>query len=760
MSLIDMDQGAEAHRRASAAAGAMQAIRGNGSVLVPAGPGRLDPKRAPPRCGAARWIKSAHGIDSVKTPWRTKLGVPLPLGVHERGDGYNFAVFSRHATRVRLQLFLDARDSMPVETIDLHRSGDIWHVWVSGIRLGQAYAYRADGPYEPRQGHRFNPHKLLLDPNATALAATEIWDFAAARGGDPPPRRRDLSPSTHDNAARTPKCLVVTDHFDWQGDDPPRRPWTDTIIYESHVRGLTAHPSSGVSHPGTFLGVVEKIPYMKELGVTALELMPVQEFNERELTRRDSRTGELLRNYWGYSTVAFFAPKESYAGAPGAGGQLREFKTMVRELHKAGIEIVLDVVFNHTAEGDETGPTINFRGLDNVTYYMLATDACHYQNYTGCGNTLNSRHPVVQDYVLNCLRYWVIEMHVDGFRFDLASALARDADGRLLPNPPLLERIAEDPILRDVKLIAEAWDAGGAYQVGSFPGQRWSEWNAAFRDDVRRFWRGDAGMAGRFASRLCGSADIYERGGERPINSINYVTCHDGFTLNDLVSYRAKNNWANGEDNRDGWDENFSENYGVEGPTDGGPLDALRLRQMKNMLATLMLSRGVPMLLGGDEFRRTQGGNNNAYCQDNATSWCDWALVERNVELVRFVRGLIDFRRSHHVLRADAFYTWQEVSWYAQHGEPARWRAEDRSLACLIAPGDDPALFLAFNAATEAAAFRLPRPPAGQRWQIAIDTAAEASGDVVAPPTTPLFDSGQTLCVPPRSLVVLVAHLA
>jgi isoamylase len=682
-------------------------------------------------------------------------GVALPLGVHPRRDGYNFAIFSRHARRIWLQLFRDPADGQPTDTVQLHRSGDIWHVWLRGLEPGQAYAYRADGPYEPAAGHRFNRHRLLLDPYAQAVAGIASADFSLARDFDPkaPDDRR---PASTDNAARMAKCLIVDQRFDWQGDEPLGRPWTETVIYETHVRGLTIHPSSRVRAAGTFLGVIEKIAYFQALGVTALELMPVQEFSQHELTTHNPHTGEPLRNYWGYSTAAFFAPKQSYASSPAAGAQVAEFKTMVRTLHRAGIEVILDVVFNHTAEGDETGPTLCWRGLDNLIYYMLAADRRHYQNYSGCGNTLNSRHPVVQDYVLECLRYWVAEMHVDGFRLDLASALGRDSDGQLLANPPLLERIAEDPILRDVKLIAEAWDAAGAYQVGSFPGQRWSEWNAAFRDDVRRFWRGDPGMTGAFASRLCGSSDLYQRGGERPINSINYVTCHDGFTLNDLVSYRSKQNWANGEDNRDGAGQCFSHDYGIEGPTGSGPIETERRRQIKNLLATLMLARGVPMLLGGDEFRRSQGGNNNAYCQDNEVSWYDWTLAERHAGLVRFVRELIAFRRRHPVLRADAFYTEREVRWFGEDGAPARWGADDRSLACLVqVAGDDQALFMAFNAGLGRASFVLPPPPVGGAWRLAIDTAAESPDDILLPGAGRVLDPGPGLLVAARALVVL-----
>ena len=424
-----------------------------------------------------------------------------------------------------------------------------------------------------------------------------------------------------------PKCVFAQEHFDWEDARPLKRPWSETVIYETHVRGSTIHPSSQVAAPGTYRGLAEKISYFQELGITAVELMPVFEFNERDVARIDPITGQHLTNYWGYLPVAFMAPKGTYCSRGGHGQQKLEFKEMVKAFHQAGIEVILDVVLNHTAEGNHLGPTLCFRGLDNAIYYMLEeSDRRFYKDYTGTGNTLNANHPIVRDFILHVLRYWTLEMHVDGFRFDLASVLGRDVHGRLIADAPLLERIAEDPILRDVKLIAEAWDAGGAYQVGSFAERRWAEWNGRYRDDVRRFWRGDEGMVGLLASRICGSADLYQASGKGPESSINIVTCHDGFTLNDLVSYRHKHNEANGEDNRDGIDENYSENYGIEGQTDDPQIEATRKRQIKNLILTLFVSRGVPMLLGGDEFRRTQRGNNNAYCQDNEISWYDWTL--------------------------------------------------------------------------------------------------------------------------------------
>ena len=501
-----------------------------------------------------------------------RSGVPLPLGAHPRGDGVNFAIFSRHATGVRLDLFANPEDAMPTRSIILdaarNKTGDIWHVWLAGIRPGQLYGLRIAGPYAPQDGHRFNPNKLVVDPYATAIASLPGRDFRAAVGYDPSSAQQDLSFSEIDDAAVAPKCIVTHDDFDWQGDQPLRLPWTSTVIYELHVRGYTIDPTAGVRFPGTYRGLIEKIPYLKDLGITAVELMPIQEFNQDDFSRVDPTTGERLKNFWGYDPLGFFAPKASYASVRQDGAQVLEFKEMVRAFHRAGLEVILDVVFNHTCEGDELGPTVCFRGIDNAIYYWLDDDKRFYRDFTGCGQTVNAAHPVVRDLILDALRYWVMEMHVDGFRFDLASVLGRDIHGRVLADAPLLERIAEDPILRDAKIVAEAWDAAGAYQVGSFSHRRWAEWNGRFRDDVRRFWRGDAGMLGAFASRIAGSSDLYARSGKGPECSINFVTCHDGFTLNDLVSYERKHNEANGEDNRDGADENYSANYGVEGETD------------------------------------------------------------------------------------------------------------------------------------------------------------------------------------------------
>ena len=485
--------------------------------------------------------------------------------------------------------------------------------------------------------------------------------------------------------------------------------------------------------------------------------MPVQEFNEHSVTRRNPQTGQLLKNYWGYDPVVFCAPKASYSSAGGVGQQKLEFKELVRACHHAGIEVILDVVFNHTAEGDELGPTLCFRGIDNAIFYTLADDKRHYKDYTGTGNTVNANHPVVRDHILAALRYWMVEMHVDGFRFDLASVLGRDGSGKLLANAPLLERIAEDPILRDVKIVAEAWDAAGAYEVGSFSERRWAEWNGRYRDDVRRFWRGDEGVLGLFASRICGSADIYAKSGKGPEGSINFVSCHDGFTLNDLVSYRAKHNEPNGEGNHDGTDGNFSENYGAEGATTDAGIENLRKRQIKNFLLTLLISRGVPMLLSGDEVRRTQSGNNNAYCQDNETSWFDWSHLAQHQEIYRFARGMIAFRAAHPVLSKEQFYTEREIRWLSAAGGLPDWfDRRERSLACVIRESARDALLLMFNAGEKGTDFALPPVPQGSRWHLAVDTSRLTPQDVFAAGEEALVDDLKAYPLEGRSSAILL----
>ena len=718
-----------------------------------------------PMTESAREKAVATGFAAPSEVGEIQSGSPLPIGgSHAQGNGVNFVFFSRHSTGVRLEFYQNSHDSSPRKIIQLdpvhNRTGDVWHVWVRGVRGGQLYGYRVEGPYLPEEGHRFNPHKLLLDPYARAIDGVEKCDFLAARGYDSSSKLADLSISTIDNAGTAPKSVFTNDHFDWEEDAPPKHSASDTVIYETHVRGFTIHPSSGVAHPGTFLGLTEKIPYLKDLGVTAIELMPVLEFNENELNRLNPVTGEKLKNYWGYNPVGFFAPKKSYSIGGPHGQQIQEFQEMVKTFHRAGMEVILDIVLNHTAEGNETGPTICLRGIENSIFYMLQdNERRYYKNFSGVGNTLNANHPVVREFVRNALRYWVMHMHVDGFRFDLASVLGRDEHGNILCNAPLLEGIAEDPILRDVKIIAEAWDAGGAYQVGSFSTKRWTEWNGRFRDDVRRFWVGDAGMLGSFASRICGSSDLYESSCKSPASSLNFVTCHDGFTLNDLVSYKQKHNDENGEFGRDGNDANYSDNCGGEGPSEDPAIESLRNRLIKNFLLTLFISRGIPMLLGGDEFRRSQRGNNNAYCQDNEVSWFDWRLSHKHKEIFRFAKGMIALRRAHPVLRREKFYTAQDIQWFAPSGATLNWADQrQKSFACLIPGSGDPDLFLMFNADSKAFDFSIPALRAGKMsWRLSVDTSRAAPEDLFESGTGPLIPAEMSFPLEARSSVILLS---
>ena len=709
--------------------------------------------------------KQSPTNDFVTSPEESEIqsGTPLPIGgPHQQGDGVCFVLFSRHATGVRLELYQHPDDSSPARVIDLdpmrHRTGDMWHVWVRGIAEGQLYGYRIEGPYQPEEGHRFNPNKLLLDPYARAFAGVKDWDFSAARGYDSSSRLADLSFSTVDNAGTTPKSIVTRDNFDWEMDSFPKHSASDTVIYETHVRGFTIHASSMVERAGTFAGLTEKIPYLQDLGVTAIELMPVFEFNENESQLLNPITGEKLKNYWGYNPVSFFAPKQSYSFEGPRWRQTVEFREMVKAFHRAGIEVILDIVLNHTAENNELGPTICLRGIENSIFYMLQENQLrYYKDFTGVGNTLNANHPVVRELVTSVLRYWVMHMHVDGFRFDLASVLGRDEHGNILRDAPLLEGIAEDPILRDVKIIAEAWDAGGAYQVGSFSTRRWTEWNGRFRDDVRRFWIGDAGTSGSFASRICGSSDLYQSSGKGPASSLNFVTCHDGFTLDDLVSYQEKHNYENGEFNHDGTDANYSDNCGVEGPSQDPAVEGLRNRMIKNFLLTLFISRGVPMLLGGDEFRRTQRGNNNAYCQDNEVSWFDWSLLEKHKEIHRFTRGMIAFRRAHPVLRREDFYTDAGIKWFAPNGAAPDWTDQlQKSFACLILGQTEPDLFLLFSADTSPVDFFIPASPTGKIWRLAVDTSRPAPDDLFDPGKEPSMQGQISFRLEPRSSAILL----
>ncbi|MDR2659767.1 MAG: glycogen debranching protein GlgX [Spirochaetaceae bacterium] len=705
-----------------------------------------------------------------------KEGKPLPLGASLRTDGVNFSIFSRNAQTITLVLFENAAADAKRQEITLapgkNRTGDVWHCFIPGLTAGAYYLYRADGPFQPEKGLRFNKNRALIDPYAKALSNVSAWDFSGALAYQPDDPQKDLSYNTNDNINTSPRCIVIDNTFDWQNDRPLNYPLRHSIIYETHVRGLTMSPTSGAEHPGTYLGVVEKIPYLKELGITSLELLPIHEFYENELSAINPRTGEKLKNYWGYSTVAFFAPKASYSSKQDNGEQVNEFKTMVRELHKAGIEVILDVVFNHTAEGNELGPTFSFRGLDNQIYYILNDNRRYYQNYSGCGNTVNCNNPVMRGMIIDCLNYWVVEMHIDGFRFDLGSILGRDQKGRLMENAPMLEKIAEEPVLRHTKIIAEAWDAGGAYQVGWFPG-RWAEWNDRFRDDVRRFWRGDPGTVREMATRLSGSSDLYLRDGRKPFHSINFFACHDGFTLKDLVTYNFKHNEENGEGNRDGNNNNLSYNYGYEGPSLNPAIETVRQQQMKNFIATLMISQGTPMLLGGDEFARTQKGCNNAYCQDNEISWYDWTLKSQNYGLFRFAKEMIAFRHRHQGFMRPEFYTGREgsynglpdITWYDEEGKSLDWERKDTCFALymdgtkadILADRDDNDFYIMFNAGVNDCKFIICPPPAGKGWRRAVDTSLTSPDDIKLPDEQDDLCKTNEYLVRGRSIVILLS---
>jgi isoamylase len=725
----------------------------------------MPPRKSP--VAAAR-LHGREPLPPMQFSHPLPYGALLQDGVGRRKPGVQFVVYSRSATAMRLLLYDSAEAPEPAEVIALDphkdRWGDIWSIFVPGLAHGQLYHFQADGPFDPDRGQRFDGNARLIDPYCRALAGRFL-------PGD-------------DGIIRPPKCVVIDDSFDWQGDRHLRRGLADTVIYELHVRGFTASPTSGVTHPGTYLGVIEKIPYLKSLGVTAVELMPVHEFP----TELPSGVRPEAFNYWGYDPLAFFAPHRGYAAGTEPGCQVREFKEMVRALHAANIEVILDVVFNHTAEGNHLGPTVSFKGLENRVYYMLGEGGSYYRNYTGCGNTINGNHPIVRELIFLCLRHWVHNYHIDGFRFDLASVLSRDRNGDILPNPPIVELITEDPMLADTKIIAEAWDAAGAYQVGSFASLRWAEWNGRYRDDVRRFWRGDYAQTGHLATRLAGSSDLYGKDGRQPYHSINFVTSHDGFTLNDLVTYREKHNEANGEGNRDGDNNNFSDNYGVEGPTKRADIEGLRTRQIRNLLGTLLVSQGVPMIVAGDECRRTQSGNNNAYCQDNEISWFDWSLTESHSDLVRYLRELVRLRLDNPTLRRRSFLVGgssesgvlPDVEWFSPEGHHVDWYAADGSLTCFFgAPSpeklleeDDasaggfsgtPRHVLIFaHAGSLTRRFHVPLPPtiAALPWRLFFDTSRPPPDDIFPDGTGPLVDASQPRELIERSLVCMVADAA
>ena len=683
----------------------------------------------------------------------------MPLGAVPTPEGINFAIFSRHAEQVNLLLFKTGKGPKCAEIFldpEINRTGDIWHIMVHDMNPDLRYGYRMIGPYDPAvSGHFFSGDNILLDPYVRAVTGCTSWGARYIRRGG----------MDADSLFRRRGCIVC-DHFDWEGDRPLNIPLQDSIIYEMHVRGFSRHDSSNVKHPGTYEGIVEKIPYLRELGITAVELMPVTEFDENENVRIDPRTGERLKNLWGYSPLAFFAPKAAYAVKGRNGNQVREFKEMVKALHKAGIEVILDVVFNHTAEGGADGPVYNFRGIDNTIYYLLDSQTREYLNFSGCGNTCNCNHPLMRNFIMDCLRYWVIEMHVDGFRFDLASILGRDPKGEVLSNPPMVEQIAEDPVLARTKIIAEAWDAAGLYQVGSFsPHPRWAEWNGRFRDDVRSFMCGHGDTVSALATRLAGSSDLYQSSSRRPFNSINFVTSHDGFTLYDLVSYNHKHNLRNGEDDRDGDNHNISWNSGVEGETGNPGIEKLRIRRIKTFAMILFLSQGTPMLVAGDEFGRTQQGNNNAYCQDNEIGWLDWRLAEKNWELLRFFRLLISLRKKHRVFRRCDFFQekhlFEEIRWQSLKPGRQDWSTDCHALGFFLdgravdgKRNDD--FFVMLNGGDSKALFTLPEATPGRRWRLIVDTASESPGDIVKEDEAEVVRKKQ-ISVPSMGGVVLIA---
>jgi isoamylase len=682
-------------------------------------------------------------------------GKSYPLGATVCPTGVNFSVFSKSAVAIRLLLFDTADDPLPARVIRLdpkkNKTYHYWHVFVPDLKPGQVYGYRAIGPFDPEKGFRFDPDKVLLDPYGKAVAVPKKYS-----------RKEASLPGT--NTATAMKSVVADLRaYDWEGDCPLKRPFSKTVIYEMHVAGFTRHPSSGIvpERRGTYAGLIEKIPYLQDLGITAVELLPVFQFDDQ-----DAPLG--LVNYWGYCPVSFFAPHVGYSSRKDPLGTLDEFRDMVKAFHRAGIEVILDVVYNHTTEGNSQGPTLCFRGLENGAYYMLDFDRERYADFSGTGNTLNANQPIVRRLILDSIHYWVREMHVDGFRFDLASILSRDESGRPMENPPILWDIESDPELAGIKLIAEAWDAAGLYQVGSFIGDSWKEWNGRFRDDVRSFLKGDDDAVSNLAARLVGSPDLYGHEEREPEQSINFVTCHDGFTLNDLVSYDDKHNEANGELNRDGHNQNLSWNCGVEGPIDDPKIESLRKRQIKNFLAITLLSVGTPMLLMGDEVRRTQRGNNNAYCQDNDTSWFDWSLLLTHADIHDFVKRLIMARLHQDRVNAEddlslnQLIRESQIQWHGAKLNQPDWGTVSHSLACAARSVKGGLLFhMILNAYWEPISFELPQKENGRRlyWHRWLDTALDSPEDIRDWDSAPIVQA-KTYLTQPRSVVALVADIA
>jgi len=689
-------------------------------------------------------------------------GNPTRFGATPAPGGCDFSLFSKNATAVELLFFSKTDEAVPSRRITLdstvHRTGDVWHIHVPGVGHGQLYGYLVDGPWQPEgEGHRFNPHKLLLDPYAKAVVGGYDWNRPEAYAYDWSGHQGDLGFSHLENLAQAPKAVVIADDYNWERVRPPARALKDSVIYEAHVRGMTRDPSSQTGAPGSFRALAEKIPYLKDLGVTALELLPIHEFNPFENTRTNPETGEPLSNFWGYSTVNFFSPAAWFASDGDGRTAVKEFKDLVKACHREGLEVFLDVVYNHTAEGNEYGPSVSFRGLDNAVYYLL-DHGRRYLNYSGCGNTLNCNHPVVRRLILDSLRNWVVEYHVDGFRFDLAAILGRGSAGEWIPNYSVLNDIALDPLLSKTKIIGEGWDAVGMFKVGDFP-SGWAEWNSHFRDDVRSAVKSDGGTLPRLATRLTGSSDLFLGASRKPWHSINFITAHDGFTLADLVSYNHKHNWANAEDNRDGNSFNLSWNCGVEGLTRDPSVRALRRQQSRNFLALLLVSQGTPMLQAGDEFGFSKLGNNNTYCHDNRLNWLDWTLTEKNAELWAFTRFLIALRRTYPALRRPSFFQGgDDVQWSSAEGGPPDWSGNSRSLGVWIsgqrkhtgADHDGPNLWIGLHFHWEPQPFQLPRPQG--RWVKIVDTGLDPGFFEIdrAP------DCGPWTTLGPRSLAIAV----
>ncbi len=691
----------------------------------------------------------------LKKTYNLKSGNPYPSGAHLNSDGVNFSIFSRYATKVELLLFASTDSSNPFQIIELkkeqNRTFFSWHVMVLNLPAGTWYGWRMDGSDQTHDlGLTFDTEKLLLDPWARAVSHFRWNRKAACLPGD--------------NSATAMRSVVVDNDYDW-GDDIPLVIRSDrSIIYELHVGGFTKHSSSQVKHPGTFKGLIEKIPYLQELGITHVELLPIMAFDQQDVPPGTAELG--LNNYWGYSTHSFFSPHPGFCVTPEQGTHIKEFRDLVKALHKAGIGVILDVVFNHTAEAGVNGPMINFRGIaGNIFYHLDENDKSVYRDYTGCGNTVNANHPLVTGFIVSCLEYWVREMHVDGFRFDLASALARGENGEVLHDPPVLWGIELSEQLAKTKLIAEAWDAVGLYQVGSFPGYRWAEWNGRYRDIVRRFVRGDRGIIRELATRVCGSSDLYENQGRLPISGINFVTCHDGFTLHDLFSYNEKHNDANGENNQDGCNNSLSYNCGTEGTTDNPEILALRRKSVKNVYAILLLSQGIPMLLAGDEFLNTQHGNNNGYCQDNDITWLDWNMADKNADILRFTKEMIALRKRHPSLMRRHFLTGNlmekknmaDISWHGNSlGKTPLWDDKDAQSVAFTLAGiktEEPDLHVVMNMSDSYLISELPKIK-GREWRLAMDTALPSPDDIV-PPNQQKITELQQYRVEARTVVVL-----